>query len=244
MNTREKAILTGFYLSKFDSDGLKSLGFDSFIEAFNTIGYGLGVKPASIKNYRDEFDPYFPNSRKGWHKRNLRKYCESVMHEFSKHSFVELTTIIKELLVENYQFELFLEEISSKKSNESIAKRLITGKSAEEYFKENYKTIIEFQNYTMLETTHMGCGFDFKLSSIQSYFCIEVKGLSGQKGSIAMTEKEFEIAKTIKNLYCLFVVSNFQEKPKHDLIFNPTESRLSFSKIERPVIQVTYSANF
>jgi hypothetical protein len=40
--TREKLILAGLYLSKYDSLGLKKLGFESFIEAFNVIGYALG----------------------------------------------------------------------------------------------------------------------------------------------------------------------------------------------------------
>ena len=62
---REKLILVGLYLSKYDSLGLKKLGFESFAEAFNVIGYALGSKPASIKNYRDEFDPLFPNREKG-----------------------------------------------------------------------------------------------------------------------------------------------------------------------------------
>jgi hypothetical protein len=53
---RGKLILVGLYLSKYDSLGLKRLGFESFMEAFNVIGYALGSKPASIKNYRDEFD--------------------------------------------------------------------------------------------------------------------------------------------------------------------------------------------
>ena len=71
---REKLILTGLYLSKYDSVGMRKLGFESFVEAFNVIGYALGEKPASIKNYRDEFDPLFPNKRKGWHKRPTRQY--------------------------------------------------------------------------------------------------------------------------------------------------------------------------
>lgn len=76
---REKLILVGLYLSKYDSLGLRTLSFDSFTEAFNVIGYAIGSKPASIKkNYRDEFDPLFPNRRKGWHKRQTRKYCLGV----------------------------------------------------------------------------------------------------------------------------------------------------------------------
>src|SRR5258706_16426971 len=79
---REKLILTGLYLSKYDLLGLKKLGFESFVEAFNIIGYALGEKPASIKNYRDEFDPLFPNKRKGWRNRATRQYCLKVFEEY------------------------------------------------------------------------------------------------------------------------------------------------------------------
>ena len=58
--TREKLILAGLFLSKFDTLGLAMLGFEGFTEAFNVIGFALGGKPASIKNYRDEFDPLEP----------------------------------------------------------------------------------------------------------------------------------------------------------------------------------------
>ena len=77
-SAREKAIISGLYLSKFDKEGLHHLGFDSFTEAFNVIGLALNVKPASIKNYRDEFDPKFPNERRGWHKRAMRPYVKDV----------------------------------------------------------------------------------------------------------------------------------------------------------------------
>ena len=56
LSPRDKLVLSGLYLSKYDLAGVKQLGFESFQEAFNTIGFVLGAKPASIKNYRDEFD--------------------------------------------------------------------------------------------------------------------------------------------------------------------------------------------
>ena len=82
LTLREKSILAGLYLSKFDAEGLKFLGFDNFTEAFNVIGLALGVQPASVKNYRDEFDPLFPNERQGWHKREIRKYCKDIYDTF------------------------------------------------------------------------------------------------------------------------------------------------------------------
>ena len=95
ITTREKLILAGLYLSKYDLLGLKKLGFESFVEAFNVIGYGLGSKPASVKNYRDEFDPLFPNPRKGWHKRQTRDYCLAVFREFKDLDFESFTGLVK-----------------------------------------------------------------------------------------------------------------------------------------------------
>jgi hypothetical protein len=92
---REKLILVGLYLSKYDSLGLKRLGFSSFVEAFNVIGYALGSKPASIKNYRDEFDPLFPNRRQGWHKRSIREYCLRVFEQYKNLDLESFTALIE-----------------------------------------------------------------------------------------------------------------------------------------------------
>src|SRR5882672_3566570 len=93
--TREKLILVGLYLSKYDSIGLKKLGFGSFVEAFNVFGYAMKARPASIKNYRDEFDPLFPNRRKGWHKRPIRDYCVSVFEEYKGLDLESFAGLIK-----------------------------------------------------------------------------------------------------------------------------------------------------
>src|SRR2546422_10407550 len=124
---REKLILTGLYLSKYDSAGLRKLGFESFVEAFNVIGYALGEKPMSIKNYRDEFDPLFPNRRKGWHKRPTRAYCRKVFEEYKRLDFEAFTGLIKSFTGydENAWSEVRLTE--EKAETESyFAKRLVT----------------------------------------------------------------------------------------------------------------------
>jgi len=240
-SNRDKAILIGLYLSKFDDEGLKEFGFSGIIEAFNILGYSIGVKPASIKNYRDEFDPYFPNKRKGWHKRTLRDYCKKFFDDFSSLNFYDFTELIKSFVIQNYEIEKFVEKIEKKDKSESVAKRLLTGKSAEEYFKINYLTINHFVNYELSDTTNLACGFDFKLSQQTNFYCVEVKGLNSNSGSIMMTEKEFFVANELKQQYCLFVVMNFAEKPYHEYFFDPLNSRLSFKKIERQVTQINYS---
>ena len=97
ISQREKLILAGLYLAKYDAAGLKALGFESFVEAFNVIGYGLGARPASIKNYRDEFDPLFPNARKGWHKRPTRDYCLKVFEEYKPLDLDSFAGLVKSL---------------------------------------------------------------------------------------------------------------------------------------------------
>ncbi|MCL1946498.1 MAG: DUF3883 domain-containing protein [Chitinivibrionia bacterium] len=238
---RDKAILIGLYLSKFDKEGLKSLGFSGFMEAFNTLGLAIGAKPLSLRNYRDEFDPYFPNQRTGWNKRKLRDYCKRFYDDFSSLNFYDFTELIKSFLIQDYEIEKFINNIEKKDKSQSVAKRLITGKAAEEYFKINYFTIPQFKDYELKDATNLACGFDFKLLKAANFYCVEVKGLNLKKGNISMTEKEFFVAKELKQNYCLFIVMNFAEKPNHEYFFDPLNSNLSFKKIEQTIIQTNYS---
>lgn len=240
-SVRDKAILIGLYLSKFDLLGLQELGFDSATQAFNVLGYSIGVKPASIKNYRDEFDPYFPNQRKGWHKRELRGYCHEIMRQFENLNLDDFTGLINSLVISNYEIEKIVNLFSFEgKTNESVAKRLLTGKAAEEYFKKNYLNVPEFTGHDIFDATNLACGFDFKMIKNNDFFCVEVKGLNLSSGSILMTEKEFMAAGELKQRYCLFVVMNFAETPRHRLFFNPLDGQLNFQRTERKVIQTSY----
>ena len=135
ISTREKLILAGLYLSKYDAAGLKRLGFEGFVEAFNVVGYALGSRPASVKNYRDEFDPLFSNRRKGWHKRPRREYCLKVFEEYKDLDLATFTGLIKSFV--GYDENVLSESGGKDAKGESgsfFAKRLITGLAAEQYF--------------------------------------------------------------------------------------------------------------
>lgn len=243
-STRKIAILMGLYLSKFDEKGVKALGFKGSVEAFNTLGYAIGTKPASIKNYRDEFDPYFNNPRQGWHNRPLREYCKLILEEYQTIDFEEFTELIKGNLIENYTVEKFVDSLIQKDGSETVAKRLITGKAAEEFFRENYLSVPQFENFTLKDTTLLACGFDFKLERNTDYYCVEVKGLQGKSGTLTFTEKEFAVAEKLCDAFALYVVTNFVEKPVPKLIFNPLKSALRFVKTEKLVSQITFSTAF
>jgi hypothetical protein len=243
LTLREKSILAGLYLSKFDTEGLKFLGFDNFTEAFNVIGLAVGVKPASVKNYRDEFDPLFPNERQGWHKREIRPYCKDIYGAFKELDINNFSNLLKEIIYENHELDVLMEQIIKKEDKESsFAKRLITGQAAEHYFKENYIKIDAFKNYQIEDTTKHGCGFDFKLYASNSEFLgVEVKGLNNSNGNLTLTSKEYSVAQMLGGRYFLFVVKNFKEVPVHDYFQNPLNSKLKFNRIETTIKQISYN---
>jgi len=244
MATRQKLILSGLYLSKYDSAGLKNLGFENFAEAFNVIGYGLGSRPASIKNYRDEFDPLFPNKRKGWHKRPIRDYCRAIFEEYKGLDLESFTGLVKSFF--GYDGNVESEIVPTEKEDEgasSFAQRLITGLAAEQYFESIHAELPEFKGYLMENTTRFGCGYDFRLRTEpkhKDFLVVEVKGLKDQTGSLSMTPKEYDVASALRERFYLFVVRNFRESPSHSIFRDPLSSELHFRKTERVTIQVSW----
>jgi hypothetical protein len=241
LSPREKSILAGLYLSKFDAKGLRCLGFDSFAEAFNVIGSALGVQPASVKNYRDEFDPLFPNIRKGWHKRPMRGYCKALFDAFGGFSLEDFTRLLKRIIYKGHDLDVLMEDVEKKQGDDrSFAKRLITGQAAEQYFRSRYREIQFFKNLQLEDTTTFGCGFDFRLSSPDTFYGIEVKGLSESSGSVALTSKEHSVASILRERFFLFVVKDFKNTPFHELYQDPLNGKLIFSRVERATVQVSW----
>ena len=249
VNHRDRQILCGLFLSKFDKEGLSYLGFDGFTEAFNAIGYSLHARPASIKNYRDELDPYFPNVRQGWHKRPLRDHCRRILASFKDADIVQLGEL-KGFLLPVREVDAIPEvkrvlNIHDAEASSSFAKRLITGKAAEQYFAVNYFSMAEFAGLTLTNATGWGCGFDFKLAPPNGEFvvAVEVKGLRTKCGQIQLTELEYEMADALRDRYYLVLVRNFVEEPFHTVIKNPADCAIRFTKVERKEIRLSWTAN-
>lgn len=243
LTTREKLILAGLFLSKFDVEGLKVLGFEGFSEAFNAIALGLKASPASLKNYRDEFDPYFSNPRKGWHKRPIRRYCQDVMDEFTNLDMGLFADLIKSEISNAGDVEIVEEQIDTNESN-TFAKRLITGQAAENYFERTYHTVPAFQDYALINATKLGCGFDYKMIRQEKPFiAVEVKGMVAPTGAIQLTSKEYKVAQLLEDRFFLFIVRNFVEKPFHTIFQNPLNSDLVFDRRETVAIQVSWSTS-
>ncbi len=242
---REKLILAGLFLSKFDKIGLGMLGFDTFTEAFNVIGFALGGRPSSIKNYRDEFDPIFPNPRAGWHHRSPRSYCSEVLKEYGDLDIQTFCSLIKSFV--DYDAKVSTAQVPREKSeNESaFARRLLTGLAAERYFESAQPGIPIFRNCTVENTTRLGCGYDFRLKrkADDSFLAVEVKGLMDKTGGISLTPKEHQVAEDLADRFYLFIVKNFRKTPSHKIYQNPLAGPLFFEKKRRVVIQVSWLAS-
>ena len=245
LTVREKLILAGLFLSKYNLAGLKRLGFGSFVEAFNVIGYALGAKPASVKNYRDEFDPLFPNRRKGWHKRATRDYCLKVFDQYKDLDLEAFSGLLRSFVGydENAWSEVRPEE-EALDGGSSFAKRLITGLAAEHYFESVQPKLSEFKDFALENTTRLGCGYDFRLrpNAHGDFLAVEVKGLEGRTGGLAFTPKEHRVAKALSSRFFLFVVKNFAESPFHEIYQDPMGGDLKFQKKERVVVHISWLA--
>jgi hypothetical protein len=244
---RERLMLAGLFLSKFSKEGLRNLGFETYSEAYNAMGYALGGKPASIKNYMQEFDPLFPNGRRGWHGRELRAHCRNAFEQFGELTITEFTTLLKPLLFPN---EIFLPEDlreveafqEDQLVNESFSKRLITGIAAEGFFESAFPSISDFANHTLVNVTRFGCGFDFRVQPEEEkpYLAVEVKGIAGANGFVTLTNKEHTVANHFGDRYFLCVVRNFVEKPQLKLFQNPLKNGFEFTPREQIQTNVTW----
>lgn len=246
LDDRNMAIFIGLYLSRFNQLALEAFDFTGFHQAYNVLGYALNIKPKSINNYRDEFDPYFPNGRKGWN-REMKPQSKVIFDLAKDLTFEQFTFVIKAHLshteVEWSDIQLPSELYRDK--HEFSAERLITGKAAEEYFVQKCPSIEVFSGFHITNTTDLGCGFDFKLSKGMERYYVEVKGMNAKTGNILMTEKEHRVAEELKNRYCLFVVKDFRQSPFHDYYFDPLHSdALLFERHERQIIQTTFTGKF
>lgn len=240
-------MLAGLFLSKFSKEGLRHLGFETFAEAYNAMGYALGGKPTSIKHYMQEFDPLFPNGRKGWHGRDMRAHCRHAYEQFGSLPLPQFARLLKPLLFpddeslpdELEELEVFREE---ELENESFSKRLITGVAAEGFFESYFPRISEFADHAMRNVTRLGCGFDFRVQPVAGgpFLAVEVKGITSSAGNVMMTSKEHRVAEHLGDRYYLCVVRNFIEKPVLSLYQNPLKQGFQFTPREQTQTTITW----
>lgn len=230
----ELAMIVAFYLSKFGKEGLTNLGFQSYTQAFDQVGERLSVNRNSVKNWRDEFDPYYDNERKGWN-RKLRPSRHKVMATFDDLSESAMRAVVMDILTPTerpkveVELHAALQEIKeaevSRKAGRAVdyVARGPTGRMAEAYFVSRFHAGLTPFDGTLLDRRDEGVGFDFSAMKGSNHVLIEIKGIAKQPAGISFTDKEWRIANETQDGYFLGVVVDVMESPKIGFLQNPAQ---------------------
>lgn len=247
----ELALVIAYYLSKFDTMALANLGYSSFAQAFEEIGATLGVKPNSVKNMRDEFDPLHENERAGWYQRPLRPSRAHVVEAFSDMPELTLRGIVHDIIhSEAFRNSGTLNRVLqalSEKANEGTgsqreyAPRGVTGKMAEELFWKWFHEGLTPWTGHLQDHRELGQGYDYLLQvGTDDDYCVEVKGLASETGGILLTDKEWRTAQSRGDRYIIVVISGLETSPKLSIVGNPA-SVLSPSRQISVAVVVSWS---
>ena len=233
--------LIGYGLAKFGTSLVKEFGFltkSAFSQYIVDLGLAKTIK--AVSNRQDSFDPYFDNGRKGWYQRNQREHIKLFIDSlFGNSNAVEFSNIIK-LYIQDFNANIHLTQMIIPPTLKSKFKQLQeTGKEAEFYFMNNFKTISMFENGHLEDARLWGDGYDFQIELNNKYYLTEVKGLKGKNGSIRLTQNEYNKAHDFLSDYILIVVSNLSNTPRLNLIENPIEN-LRFTRKDIISTQANY----
>jgi len=221
------ALIAAFYLSKFDTAGLVRLGYATFKDAFVDIGQQLGVKPQSVKNKRDDFDPIFSNARAGWYQRELGPSRLKILHLLDDLSFHTLTGFVTDLISDPaYRQSPEIMDVldalkRSRRKNRRFIPRGATGRMAEELFIEWFKEGKTPFRGIINDRREDGCGYDFLIRDKDDEHFIEVKGVSDREGGVLFTDKEWQTAQESAE-YNLALFVNLREIPELRVFNNPS----------------------
>lgn len=247
MNNNNMAIVVAFYLSKFDKEGLRNLGFINDSDAFEKIANILEIKKNYIKFRRDEFDPIHP-WRKGWQRPMDNRIIKSIeaLQELNEPDLREI--VLNILHDQKYRNGEEIQQITSLFANSGTEKieqgkfilRAPTGRAAEEFFINHFSEFKKPLKGTLIDCRDFGVGYDFRIETEGMQFFVEVKGLSEYTGGILFTSKEWTVAKSEGENYFLCVISNLNNEPNLTLIQNPAE-KLNPKRNIFTSIQVSWS---
>lgn len=235
------AIIVGYAMSRLDRRYLAARDCSTWKDAFRQAASSLDVRPTSIKNLRDEFDPVHGNPRRGWHGRALRPIRQRVLGELCDVSDAALMELVSRILSNDFEaVDAAVTPLAApSKRTPNVAERLLTGRRAEDYFLAHCDQIINVTRAMLLDRRLGACGFDFGVRDRE--LGIEVKGLKRLRGHILFTDREWNEATHRRENYLVVVVGNLASKPKVRTICDPV-SILEPSCTYRTSITASWSA--
>lgn len=240
-------LYVSYYLSRFNNEALANLKYTTWNSAFEDIAKMLKVKPHSVKNWRDEFDPLFGH-RAGWYQRPMSPSRVKVAQALEDLSESQIRGIVNDILSGRINEEPDEEEqllsIVADDKKDKVARQFIlrvsTGKTAENYFIQHYNDTFNPRRGTLIDCRDLGCGYDFKIESKNLVTYVEVKGLAEFSGGVLFTDKEWQVAVEKGEDFYLCNVKNVNENPEINFIQNPA-SKINPKKNIYTSIQINWS---
>lgn len=233
------AIVVGYAMSRLDDRYLQSQGVRTWKAAFDRAAKALRVRPTSLKNLRDEFDPFHDNSRRGWRNRPLRPNRQRVMGDLSEVSDDALLESVNRILGGDARAteELLDSLVEVRPAVHNVAERLLTGRRAENLFLDKCESWIGIPRSQVLDRRDCAVGFDFAVAGLPER-AIEVKGMKGYSGAIQFTDREWSEAKIRGAEYWLVVVGNLAALPVFQLWKDPQHVLIAQCRYQRSVAAV------
>src|SRR5260221_11191835 len=96
-NNHKLGLYVSYYLSRFDKEAYSNLGLGNQEETHNKIGQLLSIKPHTVKNWRDEFDPLFGH-RAGWYQRPMNPSRIRVVQALDDLNEAQIRGIVNDIL--------------------------------------------------------------------------------------------------------------------------------------------------
>lgn len=244
-NNHKLGLYVAYYLARFNEIAYQNLGFGNMLQTHNVIGQILSVPPNTVKNWRDEFDPLFGH-RVGWYQRPMTQSRIRVVEALKDLDEISVRAIVRDILNGNsqtkeYETEQLVQIVSDKEPDFETGRFILrgpTGKSAEEYFINQFNENKTPFNGKLIDCRDFGCGYDFKIEGLKVNY-IEVKGLATEKGGILFTNKEWQKANDAGDDYFVCLVKNIDNNPEIKYIKNPAE-KFNPEKSVHTVIQVNW----
>jgi|SRR5579871_4782564 len=231
-----EAIVIGYAMSRLDRVYLTARHCSTWEQAYDEAAQALSRPSRTFDNLRDEFDPFHPNPRRGWHQRPLRMSRQRILDELKDISDDALLELVARILMrdENTIVEAVDSLAVSNRIAYNVAERLLTGRLAEEYFLTHSEPIIQVASSSILDMRQMACGYDFGVQH-EPEWAIEIKGLKTAKGGIQFTDREWTEAKKRREDYWLIVIGNLSAQPVPHIIRDPHVTLAVESKYRQPI---------
>lgn len=248
-NNHKLGLYISYYLSRFDKEAYKNLGYGKQVLTHQKIGELLNVNPHTIQNWRDQFDPLHGH-RKGWYQREITQSRINVAKALEDLNEAQVRGIVNDILsgkiqedsLEEAQLLSIATDDSNDKSKRKFILRAPTGKAAEDFFIKYFNETSKPIAGTLVDCRDLGCGYDFRIESNSLETYVEVKGLGDISGGILFTDKEWKVASEKGECFFLCVVKKVGDKPEISFIQNPA-AKINPKKNIYTTIQINWSVS-